>query len=380
MEKKIFVTELKEVNGEGVGMAVIATLNVIDRDRDVTLPGAFGNQTVKLVGAHQSFNPTIGVAKIFETGNDVVAEFKFNLDMPMAREWFQSVKFNFDNKVGQEWSYAFDVLDAGDGLLDNQQVRFLKKLKVHEASPVLVGAGVDTRTLAVKADKAAVGMHKTESNDGAWDAGANRRNVLEDQDSSYYRKIYGWRDPDGEVGTKSSWKFIHHFVNADGEPGDFSTRAGSAAIAALNGGRGVDVAAQPWVKDREGIHKHIAKHLKDAGKEPPDFIPLSELREKSLLTVEQEFDLLDDALARSVGFKNRCEAIMTLRIAEGKEGRLLSRANRDRLEKLFVSMKGMVSDVGNLLEGTDPEADGKALQARAAWERARARQSGVIRQ
>jgi len=42
------------------------------------------------------------------------------------------------------------VLDADRGTFDGQHVRFLKRLDVHEACPVMLGAGVDTMTEAIK--------------------------------------------------------------------------------------------------------------------------------------------------------------------------------------------------------------------------------------
>ena len=41
---KNFFGELKILNAEGEGVAVISTMNALDRDGDETLPGAFGEQ------------------------------------------------------------------------------------------------------------------------------------------------------------------------------------------------------------------------------------------------------------------------------------------------------------------------------------------------
>ncbi len=44
-------------------------------------------------------------------------------------------------------------------------------------------------------------------------------------------------------------------------------RACRTGIAVLNGGRGgADIPA----KDRKGIHNHLARHMADAGEEPPE--------------------------------------------------------------------------------------------------------------
>ncbi|WP_200853980.1 hypothetical protein, partial [Klebsiella pneumoniae] len=83
----------------------------------------------------------------------------------------------------------------------------------------------------------------------------------------YYRRAYAWRDPDADPSTKSAYKFIHHEVSEDGEPGPANLTACSAGIAVLNGGRG---GADIPDSDREGVWRHLAAHLRDAGREPPE--------------------------------------------------------------------------------------------------------------
>lgn len=153
MEIKNFIANLKQVEGEGKAIVVFATLNTIDKDEDVTIPGAFGMQTAKIAGAHDWMGPGQGIARIHEDDKDAIAELQYNLKMQSAQEWYQSLKFNFENGVPQEYSYAFDILEESKGEFEARNVRFLKKLKVHEVSPVMVGAGIDTRTLAVKNQK-----------------------------------------------------------------------------------------------------------------------------------------------------------------------------------------------------------------------------------
>lgn len=143
--------KLKALDDQGAGSAVIATLNVIDKDGDVTLPGAFGTQPAKMVPAHDWMHVPIGKATIREEGNDVVADFQLNLDVAAAREWHEALKFDMAKGPPlQEWSYGFAIEESSDETRDGERVRVLKKLKVHEISPVMVGAGVNTRTLAIK--------------------------------------------------------------------------------------------------------------------------------------------------------------------------------------------------------------------------------------
>lgn len=141
---------IKVVGADGTGSCVFATLNVIDRDGDVTLPGAFGTQKAKLVGAHDWKEPNMGTAEIKEVGDEAIAEFRFNLDMEAGREWYSSMKDNFAHQVPQEFSYGFNVAESSFGEHGGQRVQFLKRLKVFEVSPVMIGAGVNTRLTDIK--------------------------------------------------------------------------------------------------------------------------------------------------------------------------------------------------------------------------------------
>lgn len=112
--------------------------------------------------------------------------------------------------------------------------------------------------------------HHTATSDAEWDVGENERNLKLDANPDYYARAYAWRDPDKDPRTKSAYKFLHHFVSKDGEIGPASIRACRAGIAALNGAR-----TEPDIpeSDREGVWRHLAAHIEDAGLEPA---PLAE--------------------------------------------------------------------------------------------------------
>lgn len=151
---KIHETNVKTLDENGAGVAVIATLNIKDKDNDVTLAGAFGEQIVAVVPAHDWQEAPIGKAKIHEHENEALADFKLNLKTDLGRNWYESLKFDLDHPPAkQEYSYGFTILDSGQGEFGGEPVRFLKKLQVHEVSPVLLGAGVGTRTVALKDEK-----------------------------------------------------------------------------------------------------------------------------------------------------------------------------------------------------------------------------------
>ncbi len=108
--------------------------------------------------------------------------------------------------------------------------------------------------------------HKTPTVDVAWDAGAVRKDVKSGMGRGYYAKIFAWYDPEGEQGNKSEYKFPHHEVHANGDPGAANLEGCSAAIGALNGARGGSSIPDG---DRSGVFNHVAAHLRDAGKEVP---------------------------------------------------------------------------------------------------------------
>ena len=151
---------IKRLDAEGAGLARIAMLSAVDEDGDTYAPGAFagpegGGQTVKVLAAHDWSVVPIGKARVFEDGDEALAEFQLNLDSQTAREWHAALKFDLDPERSggpprQEWSYGFRIVESESETRDGERVRVLKRLKVHEISPVVRGAGLGTATLALK--------------------------------------------------------------------------------------------------------------------------------------------------------------------------------------------------------------------------------------
>jgi hypothetical protein len=89
---------------------------------------------------------------------------------------------------------------------------------------------------------------------------------LGDAPAKVLRRAYAWVDPDGDPDAKGSYKFIHHEVGRGGEVGAANVKACVSGIGVLNGARGgADVPAA----HRKGIHNHLARHVRDAGEDPP---------------------------------------------------------------------------------------------------------------
>lgn len=151
IERKTFRGEIKQLDGEGAFEAVIATLNVVDSDGDIIVPGAFQNATVSVLPAHDSRSVPLGKAKMEDRDDKAIAVGQYNLDIPAAKDWHNALKFDLTNgKSIQEWSFAFRIVESSMETREGEDIRILEKLDVMEVSPVLRGAGVDTGTLSAK--------------------------------------------------------------------------------------------------------------------------------------------------------------------------------------------------------------------------------------
>ena len=155
--KKEFKTfkpiDLKFDDEQGTFSAVFATMNVVDADGDLTIPGAFGKQDV-VIGAyaHNSWYGELPVGKgsIHEEGDLAIVEGQFFLDTENGKNTYGVVK---GMKELQEWSYSLPEIDYEYREEDGESIRILKRIVVNEVSPCLMGSGIDTRTLDVKSEK-----------------------------------------------------------------------------------------------------------------------------------------------------------------------------------------------------------------------------------
>lgn len=153
-QKALGRIEIKD-GEKGEIQAVFSTFNVVDHDGDVTLPGAFENgQKVRISAfGHKSWMGELPVGRgtIIAQEDRAILDGKFFMSTEAGRETFETIKAMGEL---QEWSYGFDVLETGkvDDLPEELRgaFRVLTRLKVHEVSPVLLGAGIDTHTLSVK--------------------------------------------------------------------------------------------------------------------------------------------------------------------------------------------------------------------------------------
>ena len=140
--------EFKEDGEKGEFEAVFATLNVVDHDEDVTLPGAFGEQRVVIEPWNHNWeSPPVGKGTISERENEAVVNGRFFLSTEAGKEHYVVAK---ELGADQEFSYTFNIVEAEPGTFEGRDVRFLKKLEVLGVGQVTKGAGIATRLTSLK--------------------------------------------------------------------------------------------------------------------------------------------------------------------------------------------------------------------------------------
>ena len=155
LRKRLASLELKQDGEPGSFVAVIATKDSgPDSDGDIYADGAIGEQDIMILPAHDSGHVPLGKGKTYETDTDIRVDGQFNLAIQSAKDWHESLKFDLANgKPIGEWSYGYIVLDSAEERRDGQYVNLLKNVDVIEGSPVIRGAGNNTRTISAKSKR-----------------------------------------------------------------------------------------------------------------------------------------------------------------------------------------------------------------------------------
>lgn len=334
--KQLSRVEIKSA-AKGQVSAVFSTFNVIDHDGDVTLPGAFTDGAEVLISAygHKTWEGSLPVGKgtIRTTDTEAILDGQFFMDTTAGRDTFEVVK-----QVGskQQWSYGYDTIEAEPGVKDGRDVQFLKRLEVHETSPVILGAGINTRTLATKGRngdmteyRAGIRPHKAAATNRQWDSSAVLSAVKDDASVSELRAMFAWVDPSADPEHKGSYRFPHHH----GIDGPANVRALMSGIAVLNGAGGGSGLTET---DRKAVYNHLAGHLRDADREPPELRSLDgdnsqlNLYEKAFELLDGMSDYLDHARRQ---FERRAE-----------KGKSLSEVNIEALDWVGEDLQRLVSE------------------------------------
>ena len=145
--------EIKDAE-KGEVEAVVATYGVVDKDKDIIRKGAIEDGATVLMSryGHDAVfgNQPVGKGKIYSEGDKAIFKGKLFMGTQAGRETFEVLK-----EVGswQQWSFGFRTLGAETPSDEESKAgarQILTKLDAFEVSPVIIGAGVGTRTLAVK--------------------------------------------------------------------------------------------------------------------------------------------------------------------------------------------------------------------------------------
>ena len=149
METKSYKAAVELTGEEGAFRSIFATFDIIDRDGDVTVPGAFrdGQQVVIEGWNHDYSRLPVGKGVIGSDSKSAWVDGQFFLDTEGGMEHYRTIK----HLAGlEQWSYTFRVEQKDRDVREGRQVRLLKSLDVAGVAPVARGAGIGTRTVMMK--------------------------------------------------------------------------------------------------------------------------------------------------------------------------------------------------------------------------------------
>lgn len=347
MNTKSLRVEVKDA-AQGLVTAVFCTFDVIDHDGDVIVKEAIPDGAPVRISAynHESWNGAMPVGKgiIRTTATEAILEGQFFLGTTHGRDAFEVVKQMGDL---QEWSWGFDIEDAEPATVDGRTVRRIKRTVVHEVSPVLLGAGLHTRTLATKGaavqkKNCFVPMHDSTVVEKAWDGFGTVKALADDAKPSELRTVHAWVDPEGDPELKTSYAFAHHH----GVGGPANLRACLMGIAELNGTKGAKLSDA----DRKGVYEHLAAHVRDADREPPEL--------QSPSGAKKFNDELLEGLAALSSLVDSASRVVAQRAEKGKQ---LSKVNAEVLEWISDELKRLQPLYATPVAGTVPEDELQSL-------------------
>lgn len=157
-----------ELDGLEAGQvtALVAVFDNTDSYGDVIRPGAFtktvedwqaSGNVLPFIWAHDWSDPFshVGVVeKAEETAEGLVVHARLDLDNPKAEQVYRLLK---GRRVTQ-FSFAYDVVQSAESVVDGENVMELTELKLHEVGPCLIGVNQETDLLSVKASRLQAGV------------------------------------------------------------------------------------------------------------------------------------------------------------------------------------------------------------------------------
>lgn len=144
---------------EGVFEAIVSVFGNVDSYGDKVMPGAFADtlaewkasgDPIPVLWSHMSHDPDYHIGEVLEAeerDEGLWVKARIDLDEPKSRKVYKLLK---GRRVTQ-FSFAYDVLDGAMAKSDGEHVYELRKLKLYEVGPCLIGVNQQTELLAVKA-------------------------------------------------------------------------------------------------------------------------------------------------------------------------------------------------------------------------------------
>jgi hypothetical protein len=132
--------------------AILAELDKVDHDGDLYTAETFTEGAELAISPYNHstmYGTTIPVGKgvLHVEQSYIWVEAQYFLENETAREAFTVVK---QMGASQQWSWGFKAIDAEPIIMGERQVNLIKKAEVFEASPVVRGASIGSRTMTAK--------------------------------------------------------------------------------------------------------------------------------------------------------------------------------------------------------------------------------------
>lgn len=140
--------------------AIVAVFGNVDSGGDVIAKGAFADNLseweasgdpIPVVWSHDSNDPFSHIGSVVEaseTDTGLLVKGQLDLDNPKAAQVHKLLK---GRRVTQ-FSFAYSVLDSGPTEVDGIKATELRRLKLYEVGPTLVGMNQSTELLSAKSD------------------------------------------------------------------------------------------------------------------------------------------------------------------------------------------------------------------------------------
>lgn len=161
MKTKNLSAQVKATGGDaGEFEAIVAVFGNVDSGGDVIVKGAFSDtleewatsgDPIPVVWSHDSNDPFSHIGSVLEaseTDTGLLVKGLLDLDNPKAAQVFKLLK---GRRVTQ-FSFAYSVLDGGPVQKDGETFYELRRLKLYEVGPTLVGMNQATELLSAKSD------------------------------------------------------------------------------------------------------------------------------------------------------------------------------------------------------------------------------------